>query len=378
MPIAELMANPELQIVGKIRLGQTSTSAKGSQYPEDLTYFSFHSLPDDIRLALERLFGKDPRVLDIMFVSDDPLENAPNDYKMYGQGKIGSDGQRLGGKLLCKGPGPTMIRDGDETIENPGVAEYWAQRDPVTRAVPSRPCMGRKCPDYVAKKCKQTMQLVFIIPTYSWQVGFAIDTTSWHSITSVIGLLSTTSVLTQGKLKHIPFKLTREETSIPYWDEKAQQDKVSTHWCMYLRPNDDFFERVGPAALKNIDLLKKVQFSLRSTIQELTAGPMEDHFAALPASDAEAVDITQRKATAQDVLQDSEVQKLFSELETAMGKQFNEKSRLVAIRRLENAPDLKAAVVDELNRKIVEASSKNAPQSKPIEPVAKATSDSIL
>lgn len=378
MPIAELMANPEFQIIEKIRLGKSNTSAKGNLYPEDLDYFSFHSIPEPTRSALIKIYGERPRELDIMFVSDDILDIIPNDFKMFAQGKIGSDGQRSGGKLLCKGPGPTIIKDGDETIENPGIAEHWAQRDPTTRVIPPRACMGTKCPDYVAKKCKQTMQVIFILPVYSWQVGFAIDTTSWNSIRSFIGLLTTTKVLTQGQLRHIPFKLVREETAIPYWDEKAQQDKVSTHWCMYLRPNDDFFERAGPAALKNIDLLKKVQFSLRSTIQELTAGPMEDHFVALPASDAEAVDMSQKKVTAQEVLQDSEVQALFADLETAMGKQFNDKSRLVAIRRLENAPDLKAAVVDELNRKIVEASSKNAPQSKPIEPVAKAAGDSIL
>jgi hypothetical protein len=148
---------------------------------------------------------------------------------------------------------------------------------------------------------------------------------------------------------------------------------------MYLRPNDDFFERVGPAALKNIDLLKKVQFSLRNTIQELTTGPMEDHFVALPASDAEAAMevMEEKKLAAEDVLNDPEVQNLFAELETSMGRKFDTKSRLVAIRNKENAPDLKAAVVAELTKKIAAAKPKVTPQSTP-EPVTKPASEGIL
>jgi hypothetical protein len=379
MPIAELMANPEFQIIEKIRLGATNTNAKGAAYPEDLDHFSFRTIPEPIRSALIKIYGEKPRELDIMFVSNDILEIIPNDFKMFGQGKIGADGQRKGGKLLCKGPGPTIVRDGDEVIENPGVAEWWAQRDPETRVIPPRPCLGTKCPDYLAEKCKQTMQVIFILPLYSWQVGFAIDTTSWNSIRSFIGLLTTTKTLTQGQLRHIPFKLVREETQIPYWCKKTKTDKVSTHHCMYLRPNDDFYERAGPAALKNVELLKKVQFSLKNAIQELTAGPMEDNFVALPASDAEAAIevMEEKKLAAEDVLNDPEVQDLFAELETSMGRKFDTKSRLVAIRNKENAPDLKAAVVAELTKKIATAKPKVTPQSSP-EPAVKPASEGIL
>lgn len=376
MPIHSYIANPRFQKMGTIRMGYIKESAKGKEYPEDADHFVLTDAQEVIDV-----YGEKPKVLDAIFLSDDLEQTIPHWFKMHANGRIGPDGKRLGGKLLCKGPGPIEEEINGEMVKSPGDAEHFAERDPVTRVVPTRPCMGFECPDYKAKKCKTSMKVLFFLPLVSPLGGFVINTTSKYAIESFVGLLTHYKRINNGKISFIPFKIVREATSVTYWDENSQSDKVGIRHIMYLRSNPKFYEIHGQKAQEVMGMLEKMKFSLKGVSEEIDNEPMEDHWPALPAGSdaANVVDLTAaKKLNANEVLSDPEVDAAFSRLETAMGKKFDQKARLIAIRKKENEPDLKAAVLDELNRKIAEVPPKTPPPQVKVEPVIKASGGDIL
>lgn len=370
MPIHSIVAKPRLPILGKIRLGIRKESAKGSLYPVEVEHFVLTDAP-----GVAEVYGEDPKELDVFFPADDIDAVLPTWYKAYGAGKKDSQGNLIGGKINCMGEGPIVQEIDGEIVESPGNAQHFAARDPVTKVVPMRPCMGQKCPDYIAKKCKQTMKVVVILPTVSLYGAFQIDTTSWHSIRSFHDLINHIKNLNGGSIKYVPLKIVREETVTTYEENGQQVTKV--HHIMKLKPNEKLYELQGGAIREKINQFKTARFTLTGVAEEVNLSPMEDHFPVLPeGQDDNIVEVqAQKKLKAEDLLQDAEVQAAFADLEGLMGKKFDSKARLIAIRKKENADDIKVAVLDELAKKTAELLAKKAPQP---EPVAKAAGDGIM
>ena len=371
MPIAEITARPRLPILGKIRLG---VRQEGGAYPKDVHYFVLRDAP-----GVAEVYGEDPSEIDAIFPSDDEHEVLPTWYKMYGTGKKDANGKVIAGKLLCKGDGPrTDIIDG-ETVESPGTAEYFMKRDPETREVPKRPCLGKNCPDYISDQCSQSMKVIVILPKVSLYGGYVIDTTSWYSIRSFHDQIALVKSLNGGSFKFIPFKIVREETATPYWDKKTKSEKVGMHHIMYLRPNEKFFELHGAQVREKIAHFKNANFALTGVTQAVDHDSMEDHWPVLPAgaSDEPVIDVAQKRPKAEDLLNDPDVLDAFARLETATGKQFNQKARLQGILQKQGEDDLKQAVLDGINRKIAETAEKKPPAKAPT-PVQKPVAGEIL
>jgi hypothetical protein len=382
MPIYSLMNRNNFQRIGIVALGRSKTKPNGDLYPEDLTYFNL-----DRAEMLKKTCGEQPTEIPVMFMDDDIDKIIPHHLKMYAAGRVGPDGKRTPGKLMCKSAGPRREMINGELVESPGDAEWFAQRDPTTGVVPIRPCLGSKCPDFVALKCKPSMNVLFIAPLYSYQVGFSVHTGSWRAIESFLGLLTRTKEITGGRLRDIPFKIVRRATTFQKWDPKQQKDVIRVKHIMYLEPYNEFFEEHKIKSILQRDLLERLAVSLKGVLIEAAASPLPvltaeavvefenegqaDHYPAYPEGEGEEAQEVKR-ATANEVADDPEVQALFAKFEAVLGKKFDRKNRLIAIRRKEDAPDLKAAVVEELTRKIAEAEAARqpkAPQEKPEEAV---------
>jgi len=358
MPIQKIHAKPKLPILGKIRLGVRKESAKGSLYPSDVEYFVLKDAP-----GVAQVYGEDPTELDIIFISDDLNQNIPTWYKWYAAGTTNSKGEAIGGKLLCMGNGPLSEIVNGETVITPGTALYYKGRDPNNRAViPTRPCLAEGCPDWVDdkgnKKCRQTMQVICILPRVSLYGGFQIDTGSWYSIESFHNQLELVRSLNGGSVRFIPFKVVREETATPYFDTRTQKDVVGRHYIMKLKPNENFFELHGSAVKERLAVFKNANFTLSGVTEKLIEGPMEDNFPLLEAGATEVLSAPERVETAEALAEDPQVNEKFNTLEKLLGKTFTYKSRVIAIRKKENEPDIKAAVLLELDQKIAQEKAK--------------------
>ncbi len=283
------------------------------------------------------------------------------------------------------GDGPIEQMIDGEMVESPGTAQFFAQRDPVTKLVPPRPCLGAKCPDAFEikngkrfPKCKQTMKVICILPTVSLYGGFEIDTTSWYSIHSFHDQLRLVQSMNGGSFKFIPFKIVREETMTKHFEDG--EEKLTIHHIMKLKPNEKLFELRGGAIREKIAQFRNASFTLTGVTEEVNHSSMEDHFPVLPEGkgDGSIVDITaQNKASAEELLSDEEVIDAFMTFEGLLGKKFDNKARLIAIRKKENASDIKAAVLEELNRKISELVAKQPPMDTAPQ-TAKAAGDGIM
>lgn len=186
--------------IGKIRLGIKKISKKTSkEYPVETDYFV---CPAEI----QRIYGDEPKELNIMFPLNDPEALFPQAYKWYGS----SAG------LKCKGDGITALRLNEETGE----------------------MEERECPcDLLEEgKCKQRASLVFIIPDVKIGGVYQIDLSSYHSIVDINSGLDYALDLLNGRIAMIPFKLKRVPT------ETHNEGKKQVHYTLKLELGIDLKE----------------------------------------------------------------------------------------------------------------------------------------
>ena len=345
MPINSIEEAPSFPILGKIRLGVRKEASSGALYPASVEYFVLDDAP-----GVEEVYGADPKSLDIIFPGDDLNLIIPTWFKMYSAGTRAANGELKGGRLNCRGDGPRKVSEDGETTEIPGVAIHYAMRDPVTRVAPSRACLGPQCVDWFdAKgnpKCKQMMKVICVLPRVSWYGGFEIDTSSWYSIHSFHNQLKYIRSMNNGVVMGIPFRIVREEVSTTFYDKRKEAEATGTQWIMKLKPNEQLLVTHGEEIKRKMSTMSSMRYTLalESSQEKLLHAPMEDHF---PVHDAEPSS-SDAVATAETLLEDAEVKAAFGALEIATGKTFSQKARLIAIRKKENEPDMRGAVLAEL------------------------------
>jgi len=135
---------------GKIRLGIKKISQKsGKEFPFETDYFI---CPPEV-IAV---YGEKPRLLDIMFASDDPAVTIPFCYKRYGSNQ----------KIQCKGDGESAI--------------YFD--------IEKKEMIERKCPCEALKqkKCAKRGHLMVLLPRVSLGSAYQIDTGSGSNINRVL------------------------------------------------------------------------------------------------------------------------------------------------------------------------------------------------
>jgi len=190
MPIHGLSDQRRLPRLGKIRLGIKVRGARG-EYPKAVDYFV---CPEEVR----RVYGQEPRELDILFPVEDDGIFAQQFYRCYG----------LTYGLLCQGDGITARRKVDLTTG--GIADRntkeWDWRD-------SLPCDPGTCPEYAKKQCRRVMNLQFMLPKVPGLGVYQIDTTSWHSI---VNMNSASSLIRGvcGRIAMIPLRLFLDKIEV--------------------------------------------------------------------------------------------------------------------------------------------------------------------
>lgn len=355
MPINSLERNKQLPRLGKIRLGIKKQSRKGTQYPDTVPYFVLKDAPDVVAE-----YGENPTSIDIIFPHRDRNIVLPTWFRWYGGGYRDNNGDIVGGELYCRGTG---TQEGGE----PGVASYYAGRDPISRVIPNRPCLEKSCPDFYDKKgqqqCKAGMKVIAVVikrekdEVLSGGV-FHIDTTSWESMGNFISVFDW--ALSRPEYYDIftslPFTIYREETKKKITD--AQGNKTSsTQYIMKLKVNTERLER-----LRSQGFFAKTRQDLQLTNSDadiLDALPMEDHYMLpqeIEGGDALAQEIQndrQKIDHAAELMKDPDFIQKVEDLEKVTGKKLTDKQKLIAIRQKEGAPDLKMAVLESIHASIL-------------------------
>jgi hypothetical protein len=209
MPIKDLSETERLPRLGKIHLG-TKHPEKG--YPMKADHFIFpkdHSSYD----LLVKTFGEEPKELRVLIPVEDEEQWATQYYKAY----------NITRGLVCKGDGETAMRQVDvKTGDLPG-------KDTATVTMKEMPCAGRKCPDYMAKKCKETMNLRFVLPEIPGLGVWQIDT---GSINSILNINSSGRLIkrTFGRVSMIPLILSFK----PAKAKNPQDGKQQTIYVLNL------------------------------------------------------------------------------------------------------------------------------------------------
>jgi hypothetical protein len=183
-PIKGLSETRRLPRLGKIHLGIKVPHGNG-EIPRAVDYFV---CPPQIT----ELFGEKPKELRVMIPVEDPEKWASQYYRCYSKSR----------GLICKGDGETAIRMVDTKTGT------LADRNSTSVVLKEIPCQGRECPDYETK-CKEVMNLQFLIPEVPGLGVWQIDTGSINSIRNI----NSTAEMIQGiygRIAMIPLLLTLE------------------------------------------------------------------------------------------------------------------------------------------------------------------------
>jgi len=175
--------------LGKIRLGVKVVSKNtGKQYPKEVDYFV---VPPEVA----KVYGDKPKVLDVMFPSEDPAQVIPYCYKRYGSNN----------RLMCKGDGETAI---------------WF--NPETNQMEERKC---PCEALEEGKCDKRGHLMVILPRVSFGGVYQIDTGSGMNINRVLDAMEYWKTMV-GRCKCILLTLER----VPEKVGNPENGTMQTHY----------------------------------------------------------------------------------------------------------------------------------------------------
>jgi len=194
--IKDISDRRRLPRLGKIRLGVKMISKKtGKEYPKETDYFV---CPEEVR----KIYGDQPKELDVMFPLNEVEAIFPQRYIWYGQSK-----------------GAKCIGDGEKANR--------IQEDQTIREI--------ECPcDKLGKECQRRAHLMVILPKISLGGIYQIDLGSYHSIVDINSALSTDSenvgyiMALVGRIAMVPLKLKRIAR------ETHGSGRKETHWTLQI------------------------------------------------------------------------------------------------------------------------------------------------
>lgn len=339
MPIQQIEDRLSFPVAGKIRLGITKMSQKGNRFPVEVPHFVVDHLPE-----VKAIYGDTPTSLDAFFLSDDEEKIAPNYYKLWGGGYVDANGERKGGKLLCKG-------DGRE-------AQHLAQRDPITRVVPMRQCLAQQCPDWTDGKgrqmCKPQLDLFVWLPLANLGGVYQITTSSWIAIQSVLQCIRHFKNATGGRVTGIPFRLFRSPKEVNHSDPKTGKELKTTHHIMQLDHNPTFKKRCEGQLAEQINSLM-IPLTNISAPQIQITGSVDEGYAPVDEDEIREAENKAKVSSSEQIAEDPELVPLFDQLASLKGKKGTPKLRLITARKFEGKPDQKAALKAYLEGEIKKA-----------------------
>lgn len=177
--------------LGIIRLGIKKKSAKtGKEYPTETDFFV---CPEEV----QKVYGDQPKELEVMIPINDLESVFPTAYKYYGSSR----------GLKCQGNGEIAYRVNEQTKEMEDVL-----------------C---PCDLLESGKCKQSANLMVIIPKVSVGGVYQVRTSSFNSIVDIQSGLDYVSALL-GRFAMVPLKLRRVKT------ETHHDGQKQSHYTMQI------------------------------------------------------------------------------------------------------------------------------------------------
>jgi len=167
MPIKGVSEVVRLPRRGKIRLGIKKEGEGGQDYPTPTDYFV---CPEEVK----KVFGDRPKELRIMFPTEDQTQWASQFLRCYSD-KRG---------LICRGDGETAIARVDVKT-----GEIAARNSSVTE-LKEIICRPGSCPLHQDKRCRQVMNLQFLLPDCPGLGVYQLDTGSYYSIRNINSMLA--------------------------------------------------------------------------------------------------------------------------------------------------------------------------------------------
>jgi len=234
--------------LGKIRLGVKVEGKSGKSYPKETPHFV-------VTEEVAKVYGNEPKELDIMIPVEQTEVVFPQAYEMYGSGK----------GLKCTGDGVTALRFDEE----------------------SKSMRERECPcEYFEQgKCKQRAHLSVLLPRVSVGGIYQIDTSSYNSIVDLNSSLDYVRALV-GRISMVPLKLKREAR------ETHHDGHKQVHYTMRIELEGSV-EFLNQLRENNKRILSGPSYVLPAPVQEnpeFDDGQVIDEEEALqPAKTAEAV-----------------------------------------------------------------------------------------
>ena len=213
--------------LGKIKIGEKTE--KG--YPRSLDYFL---CPDEVK----KVYGDEPKELDILFPVDSLDAIFPQYLKWYGKGS----------GLKCWGDGETAHRFNKETND-----------------IEEIECLFEECPEYESKNCKKLANLNFMLPKVQGLGIYQLATSSMNSILNINSTLALISGITGGKISMIPFKLvvSREEAQV--------EGKKLTISVLNLRCEQFNLQKVLDKGAPRIGLMASIPAAEKPQTEEIIA-----------------------------------------------------------------------------------------------------------
>lgn len=204
--IKDISDRRRLPRLGKIRLGVKMISKKtGKEYPKETDYFV---CPEEVR----KIYGDQPKELDVMFPLNEVEAIFPQRYVWYGQSR----------GVKCIGDGEKAQRADIE-----GMEKAQGYRENIIREI--------ECPcDKLGKECRRRAHLMVILPKVSLGGIYQIDLGSYHSIIDINSALSTDPenvgyvMSLVGRIAMVPLKLKRIAK------ETHGSGKKEIHWTLQI------------------------------------------------------------------------------------------------------------------------------------------------
>lgn len=178
MPIKGFTERARLSRGGHLRLGTKKENHQGKQYPTKSDFFIADFDDPEHEKLFHKMYGEQPREVEICFHSNDPEVIFPQWYCCYGA----SSG------LKCKGDGETAMR-----LNAPG------DLSEVECLTPEHCDFAKQNGSGSKSGCKQQGMLQFFIKGLPTMKVFQINTTSWNSMLNVNSAIKMLQWLRRGQ-----------------------------------------------------------------------------------------------------------------------------------------------------------------------------------
>lgn len=216
--------------LGKVRLGVKAVSQRtGKEFPKEVDYFV---CPPEVKAV----YGEKPKILDVMFPSENQAEVIPFSYKCYGSNQ----------RLKCKGDGETAI---------------WF--NPETKEMEEKKC---PCEALEKNECGKRGHLMVILPKVSLGGVYQIDTGSGTNINRILDVIAYWKAMV-GRCKCIPLTLER----VPEKVGNPANGTMQTHYLFRFSTN--LSTEMLNQAIENNRKILAIEYKVEKPIEE---GKLDD------------------------------------------------------------------------------------------------------